>query len=77
MNITIDNFHGGYQVGCHFRQLGHRNALCVSDNAIAVDRERMEGFYQGFAPGKAGFLLIPMGKEALTALREYEKQRKQ
>ena len=63
VNITIDNFHGGYQVGCHFRQLGHRNALCVSDNAIAVDRERMEGFYQGFAPGKAGFLLIPMGKE--------------
>ena len=63
VNITIDNFHGGYQVGCHFRQLGHRNALCISDNAIAVDRERMEGFYQGFAPGKAGFLLIPMGKE--------------
>lgn len=62
VNITIDNFHGGYQVGCHFRQLGHRNALCISDNAIAVDRERMDGFYQGFAPGAADFLLIPMGR---------------
>lgn len=48
LNITIDNFDGGYQVGCHFRNLGHTKALCISDNDIGVDRERMEGFAKGF-----------------------------
>ena len=60
LNITIDNFAGGYQMGCHFRELGH---LCISDNNICVDMERFCGFCKGFAPGKADLLLIPMQKE--------------
>lgn len=63
VNITIDNFDGGYQVGCHFRELGHQKALCISDNDICMDLERLNGFYKGFAPGKADFLMIPMEKE--------------
>ena len=63
LNITIDNFEGGYQMGCHFRELGHQTALCISDNNICVDKERFCGFCKGFAPGKADLLLIPMQKE--------------
>ena len=63
VNITIDNFDGGYQVGRHFRELGHHRALCISDNAICMDLERYRGFCGGFAPGKAELLVIPMQKE--------------
>lgn len=62
-NITIDNFDGGYQMGCNLRELGHENALCISDNAICVDMERFQGFSKGFAPGNAELLVIPMQKE--------------
>ena len=47
LNITIDNFEGGYQMGCHFRELGHQTALCISDNNICVDKERFCGFCKG------------------------------
>ena len=62
LNITIDNFSGGYQVGRHFRELGHERALCVSDNAICMDMERYRGFCDGFAPGRAELLVVPMQK---------------
>ena len=63
VNITLDNQDGGYQVGCRFRSLGHRKALCISDNDTGVDRERMEGFRKGFAPGEAELLRVPMKRE--------------
>ena len=63
LNITIDNFDGGYQVGCYFREHGHRHSICISDNDICVDKERLRGFYKGFAPGYIEFLSIPMRKE--------------
>ena len=62
-NIIIDNFDGGYQMGRHLRELGHENALCISDNAICVDMERFQGFREGFAPGRTELLVIPMQKE--------------
>lgn len=63
LNITIDNFDGGYQVGSYFKEIGHRNALCISDNEIGVDRERLRGFQKGFASGSVEVLTIPMRKE--------------
>lgn len=63
LNITIDNFDGGYQMGCHFKELGHTKALCISDNDICMDKERFEGFKKAFYPGSAELLLIPMEKE--------------
>lgn len=63
LNITIDNFDGGYQVGCYFKEAGHKNALCISDNEICMDKERYRGFSEGFSPGTVDFLLIPMKKE--------------
>lgn len=63
VNLTIDNFDGGFQVGQHLKQLGHRRAVCISDNRDGVDWERMKGFYQGFAPGSVEALLVPMRKQ--------------
>ncbi len=60
LNLTIDNFDGGYQVGQHFRALGHETALCLSDNDTGIDRDRMRGFRRGFAPGRAEPLIVPM-----------------
>ncbi len=62
LNITIDNYDGGYQVGQHFKELGHKTALCISDNTIGVDGERLNGFVKGFFPGTIDFLTIPMKK---------------
>ena len=61
-NITLDNYGGGFQMGRYFKEAGHRKALCISDNNIGIDLDRMEGFRKGFA-GDAEFLLIPMKKE--------------
>ena len=60
-NITIDNHSGGFQVGRHFRETGHRRALCLSDNCVCVDKDRWEGFREGFGDG-AEFRQIPMQK---------------
>lgn len=58
VNITIDNFDGGRQVGAYFRSLGHRRALCLSDNDTGVDHQRIQGFREGFGGGE--LLLVPM-----------------
>lgn len=51
VNLTLDNFDGGRQVGEYFRTGGHTRALCVADNYEGVDRERIEGFIAGFGGG--------------------------
>ena len=61
-NITLDNYDGGLQMGRYFKEAGHRKALCISDNSIGIDLDRMEGFREGFA-GDVEFMLIPMKKE--------------
>lgn len=63
LNITIDNYDGGHQVGAYFRERGHRRAICIADNDIGVDRERMLGFRAGFGTGQVTFFPIPMRKE--------------
>lgn len=61
-NITIDNFDGGFQVGAYLKRCGHRQALCIADNQICVDKDRYEGFCAGFGRENAGFLQVPMQK---------------
>lgn len=60
VNITIDNFDGGLQVGRFFRQCGHKDAVCISDNEIGIDQERIDGFKKGFGTEHAQTLVIPM-----------------
>lgn len=73
--LKIDNYGGGRLVGEHFKELGHKRALCISDNDIHVDLERYQGFQEGFGAGKADFLLIPMQKkERHKFYEEYMKE---
>lgn len=62
-NITIDNFDGGRQVGEYFRKNGHKRALCISDNDVAIDKERFRGFCTGFQNEATELLVIPLKKE--------------
>ena len=61
-NLTIDDYDGGRQVGKHFRQLGHRTVLCLSDNRICMDLERYKGFCAGFG-AETELWQIPMLRE--------------
>lgn len=61
--INIDNFSGGFQMGQYFKELGHQQVLCISDNDTYIDHERYEGFCAGFGGVGADFLQIPMQKE--------------
>ncbi len=64
--VNIDDRHGGFQVGEYFRLCGHGRALCLSDNDVDMDRERWEGFREGFGPG-AEFMRIPETRAERTA----------
>lgn len=75
VNITIDNFDGGLQVGEYLKTAGHQQALCVSDNMTGVDRERIEGFKKGFGAGNTGVMLVPMRKKDRWAYYRGELER--
>ena len=62
VNITIDNFGGGFQVGQLFRETGHTAAVCISDNETGIDLERINGFRQGFGDGRVNVMIVPMHK---------------
>ena len=59
VNLTLDNYDGGRQVGSLFRRLGYTRAVCIADNDIGVDRERVDGFCAGFGQ-EADALIVPM-----------------
>ncbi len=67
--VNIDDRDGGRQVGEYFRRCGHRRALCLADNDEDMDRERWEGFREGFGDG-AEFWMIPMAKRERLAFYE-------
>ena len=64
VNLGIDHYGGGFQAGQHLKELGHTRALCIADNFTCMDKERVEGFRNAFAPGKPLFWKVP------TAARE-------
>ena len=64
-NIIIDNSDGGIQVGSYLRKMGHRKVLCIADNNICVDKERMDGCksaLEGDSEIQSGFLMLPFAK---------------
>lgn len=62
-NITIDNYDGGRQVGELFRGKRYKRALYIADNDICVDKDRYDGFCEGFGSAEVKFMQIPMQKE--------------
>ena len=69
-NLIIDNFDGGRQVGDYLCRMGHRRILCISDNNICVDKDRMDGCRAGAADSTVDYLEVPMSRE--KRLRFYE-----
>ena len=59
VNLIINNYDGGYKAGKYFKELGHKNALCISDNYICMDKERIDGFCKAFEPNKTIIWQIP------------------
>lgn len=62
-NLTIDNFDGGYQAGKYLKSMGHDKILCISDNCICMDLERMEGCKKAVGEHSVAFMQIPLLKE--------------
>ncbi|MBR1392070.1 MAG: LacI family DNA-binding transcriptional regulator [Lachnospiraceae bacterium] len=71
-NLIIDNYDGGYQVGRYLKRMGHQKVLCVSDNCLCMDEERMNGCARALGLESANFMQIPLQKE--ERLRFYQKQ---
>lgn len=72
-NLTIDNYNGGYQVGCYLKEMGHRKVLCLTDNFICMDLERIKGCVEAMGEEAVGFLEVPMKREERMRLyREKE-----
>lgn len=63
-NLTIDNYDGGRQIGTYFRNMGHKKALCLSDNNICMDSERIQGCADAMGKDSVHFMQIPFQKEA-------------
>lgn len=61
VNLTLDNFDGGRQVGEHFKILGHERVLYIADNDVHVDHLRFLGLRSVFP--KAELLIVPMEKK--------------
>lgn len=66
-NLTIDNYDGGYQVGTYLYEMGHRRVLCIADNNICMDKERMDGCADGMhvrsGEAQVCFMQVPMTKK--------------
>lgn len=60
-NLVVDHYDGGRQMGDYLKALGHRRALCISDNDTYMDHQRFAGF-QSVLP-EARLLVVPMKRE--------------
>lgn len=71
VNLAINHYDGGYQAGSYLKEQGATKALCISDNNICMDKDRMDGFRKAFAPGETLFWQVPnTEKERLSFYRE-------
>lgn len=61
VNLVIDHYDGGRQMGDYLKKLGHRRVLCISDNDTHMDHLRYTGL-QSVLP-EARLLVVPMKKE--------------
>lgn len=74
-NLTIDNYDGGCQVGKYLKRMGHRRILCIADNAVCMDAERMDGCAAVLGEPSVHLMQIPMQeKERIRFYREKQKE---
>ena len=66
VNLVIDHYNGGYQAGKYLKKLGHKKALCIADNFICMDKERIEGFRKAFEQGETYRWEIPKTEKERT-----------
>ena len=66
VNLVIDHYNGGYQAGKYLKELGHKKALCIADNFICMDKERIEGFRKAFEQGETYRWEIPKTEKERT-----------
>ena len=64
VNLVINHYDGGYQAGKYLKELGHKKALCIADNFICMDKERIEGFSKAFGAGETLRWEIPKTEKA-------------
>lgn len=62
-NLVIDNYGGGFQVGNYLKQMGHKKILCIADNNICMDNERIEGCRAGMQGNQVDFWRIPLAQK--------------
>lgn len=62
-NLTIDNYDGGYQVGEYLKRMGHEKVLCISDNYICMDSERIDGCAAAMGKNAVCLMQVPFGQE--------------
>ena len=65
VNIEIDHFDGGVQVGRYLKNKGHMKTLCISDNNTHMDLERFMGLKSELPDAK--LMIIPMEQETRTS----------
>ncbi len=65
VNIEVNHFDGGGQVGRYLKSRGHKTVLCISDNDICMDMERFMGLKSEIP--NAELMVIPMEPEVRTA----------
>ena len=70
VNLVIDHYDGGCQAGKYLKELGHKKALCIADNFICMDKERIEGFRDAF--GRQGTLRWEIPKTEKERMCFYE-----
>lgn len=70
-NLTIDNYDGGCQVGRYLKRMGHQRILCIADNAICMDAERMKGCAAVLGESSVVLMQIPMQEKERRQLYVY------
>ena len=68
--VGVDNNEGMELAVSHLKELGHKKALCLADNFICMDKERIEGFRKAFEHGETYRWEIP--KTEKERMRFYE-----
>ena len=66
-NLVIDDFDGGYQVGEYLKRMGHEKVLCIADNYLCMDKDRMDGCRAGRKGMQTDFWKIPEVREERRA----------